>query len=209
MFDDDADASGVMDPGERGLVGHKVFIDRNGDGVCNKTELWTRTSSTGSYQFNLLPAGVYTVRVVGVGGQRASTPESFRVRVPAEGRVSRYLGRTGKVLISGTVYLDANRNGTMDAGESGLEGLTIFDDRIVNGVVDLIDTFAEPIAQTDAHGRFEFTTLDAGTYTLGVPNRDLLTNHYEVTSPAGGYHAFTLSRGVSIGGINFGLAEIT
>lgn len=62
--------------------------------------------------------------------------------------------------ISGTVFLDANRSGTQEAGETGAPGVTIY----------LDNRYA---VRTDAQGRFEFPLVASGPRTVTVRNETL------------------------------------
>ena len=64
--------------------------------------------------------------------------------------------------IAGTLYNDANGNGSQDTGESGKSGVTVFIDSNNNGVKDN----GEPSTTTDTSGAYSFTGLAAGTYTV-------------------------------------------
>jgi hypothetical protein len=64
------------------------------------------------------------------------------------------------VTISGTVYLDENASGTLDAGEPGLAGRVVFVDLNNDGTLDIGD----PTATTDAQGNF---TLVNSSMTTG------------------------------------------
>ena len=59
------------------------------------------------------------------------------------------------------VFRDLNRNGTQDAGEPGIEGIT----------VTLYDSTGTSIGTTttDSTGKYEFPDLQPGTYSLGFP----------------------------------------
>lgn len=57
--------------------------------------------------------------------------------------------------IEGVVFLDTNRNGRQEAGESGTAGVTVYMD----------NRYA---ARTDSQGRFEFPFVAAGTHTITV-----------------------------------------
>jgi hypothetical protein len=70
--------------------------------------------------------------------------------VPLGGRPG---GGSGRV--RGTIYLDANDNGRMDAGESGAPNLTV----VLDGRFSV---------RTDAQGRFEFSVVGPGTHVLKV-----------------------------------------
>jgi len=58
--------------------------------------------------------------------------------------------------LTGVVYVDCNKNGKQDAGESGIKGVT----------VTLTGAGGTRTATTDAYGRYSFANLAAGTYTV-------------------------------------------
>jgi streptogramin lyase len=66
--------------------------------------------------------------------------------------------------ISGTVYNDLNANGSLDAGEPGLAGMTVYLDLKGDGKLDPGD----PTATTDANGNYILTSPVYGTSTLRV-----------------------------------------
>lgn len=63
--------------------------------------------------------------------------------------------------VSGSVYLDADRDGVRDAGEVGIEGVTI----VLQGTDDLGNAVTRT-ARTDAQGNYRFADLPPGTYQL-------------------------------------------
>jgi hypothetical protein len=81
--------------------------------------------------------------------------------------------------ISGAVYLDANGNGHLDNGESGLSGWTVT--LHANGGNAPDQRFT-----TDPSGTFTFGSLAAGSYTLS----ETLQSNYHRTEP-GSANAFT------------------
>lgn len=92
--------------------------------------------------------------------------------------------------ISGTSYVDANRNGVQDAGETGLAGVTI----ALTGT-DLNGSSVSETTTTDSSGAYSFANLLPGTYRLAR------------TQPAG-YTSTAVNVGSGAGG-NVGSNEIT
>jgi hypothetical protein len=82
---------------------------------------------------------------------------TLRYRHSAGQRFAPLGGRpgTGWGTLSGTVYLDANRNDTLDAGETGVPNINV----ILDGRYQV---------RTDAQGRYEFPAVAAGHHTLTV-----------------------------------------
>lgn len=77
--------------------------------------------------------------------------------------------------ISGTVINDANKNGVEDAGESGLQGWTVFLDQNANGIFDS----GEVSTTTDADGNYTFTNLAPDTYIVA----QVVQNGWQRTFP--------------------------
>ena len=67
---------------------------------------------------------------------------------------------TGGGSIQGVVFLDANRTGAQEAGETGAAGVTVYLD-------------GRYAVRTDAQGRFEFPFVAPGTRVLRVLNETL------------------------------------
>jgi hypothetical protein len=93
--------------------------------------------------------------------------------------------------ISGTVWVDNNSNGTIDAGESGLAGVTVF----LNGNGGEINT------TTAADGSYTFNNVTAGSYTLreGAP-----VNYIQTTPSNAGTIPITALAGTTYANNNFG-----
>lgn len=162
---EDADGDGVLDPDEEALRG--AVIELGAEGMRTRT---TRTRSDGSYRFDGLAAGLYTVRKIPREGEIPTTPSPLSVVLPEfEGEVSSFLAanfgcrRDEPGSIAGTVFHDDNRNGVQDLGEPGLEGLP----------VGLIDSDGKKKGtKTGSRGRYAFSRLVPGVYTVVGPEID-------------------------------------
>ncbi|MEP6518564.1 Calx-beta domain-containing protein, partial [Microcoleus vaginatus] len=60
----DINTNGILDAGESGLGGSTIYLDLNRNSTLDTSEPSTITDVTGSYQFNNLQPGTYTVREV-------------------------------------------------------------------------------------------------------------------------------------------------
>ncbi|MEM6782252.1 MAG: Ig-like domain-containing protein [Bacteroidota bacterium] len=89
------------------------------------------------------------------------------------GGTSEFSAALGVTLAVGTigdlVFFDTNGDGDQDAGEDGLEGITVFLDANDNDELD----DGEERATTDASGAYDLTDVLAGTYTVKVDTTTL------------------------------------
>ncbi|MCA9148976.1 MAG: tandem-95 repeat protein, partial [Planctomycetales bacterium] len=184
----DRDRDGVRDAGEEGLPGITVFLDEDNDGILDPTEESVVTSAdffytpdvdeAGSYRFEKLTAGTYTVRQI-VPDSLSSTPETESVQtvelmggddLEVDG-ADRY--RPSE--IHGIKFEDLDGDSIRDAGEPGMEGITIFLDLDRDNQLDP----DEPTTLTLADGSYSFTDLAAGAYVV----RELVPDGYTITFP--------------------------
>ncbi len=164
----DRDADCVRDEGEEGLAG--VLIELLDD--AGKVIGQTTTDANGRYSFTNLQAGQYTVRETQPSGyfQGGQTAGSAGGDVSVADRISAIPIGWGETLteynfcevvpaeLSGTVYLDRDADCVRDAGEEGLAGVLI---ELLDGSGNIISN-----TTTDADGRYSFTGLQAGEYTV-------------------------------------------
>ena len=94
--------------------------------------------------------------------------------------------------ISGTKFIDKDRDGIFDVGESGMGGWTI--NLYITGG-PLVAT-----ATTDAFGNYVFTNLPCTTYTVV----EVMQPGWVQTYPSPNTHTLTLAAGTNSTGINFG-----
>jgi hypothetical protein len=199
----DLDADGTKDSGEAGLSGWRVFLDADRDAVFDSTERSVLTDSAGNYSFKTLAAGSYRVRGVLASGWRRTTPSSgyFDLTLSSGATAtSKRFGFTQRILISGTVFNDANGDRAKNSGEVGLSGWRVFVDADADGVFDS----TERSVLTDSSGNWSFKTLAAGTYRIRVVQQ----SGWSRTTPTAGYHGVTLSSGGTSTGKLFGQRRI-
>jgi hypothetical protein len=103
--------------------------------------------------------------------------------------------------ISGTIYTDANSNGKLDSGETGLAGVKLYVDTHKNGAIDS----GEPTFTTTSTGAYTFSNLPAGATEI----REVLPSGYKLTRPTVGFYNITLTAGQKVTGENFGNAKVT
>jgi len=165
----------------RGAVYHDVndnrVFDEDGDqpiqgvGFTLETGRSARSGPWGLYSIRRIRPGPHTVSI-----NIMSIPDGYQTLVPVR---RKFEGRAGEVIhfdvplkaqrsLWGTVFEDANANGTREASEQGLEGIRV-----------RLDS-AE--ATTDQHGGYGFKGLQPGHYTLQL-DLESLPSGYLITSP--------------------------
>ncbi len=167
----DSNDNGTKDAGEPPIAG--VTITLTGDDANGSVTRTTTTDANGFYSFGDLSTGTYTITEtqpagyldgkdsIGTQGGTQGNDVFSNIALPAG--VDGTMNNFGELLpssLSGYVYADSNDNGTKDAGEPPIAGVTITltgtDD---NGSVSTTTT-------TDASGFYSFTNLLPGTYTI-------------------------------------------
>lgn len=141
-----------------------VFADRNENGVLDPNEPTAQSDASGRYVLENLPPRTYVLRTIDPAGyDLVSPPSGFQeVTLGAIGAAENvsfgfdFLGAT----IAGKVFEDINANGTMDPGESPIEG---FEVALGIGAQTTSQDFA---TTSNNDGSFSFTGLDAGDYTV-------------------------------------------
>jgi uncharacterized protein (DUF2141 family) len=163
-FSDDGD--GVYEVGEAGLSGVELFLDSNNNGSADIGEARATTNGAGAFTFSNLIAGSYRVRVVPPTGSYVSTPAANVALAAGQdvAGVSVGVATIPVGSVSGIYFADANRNGVMEIGESGLSGATVFLDTNGNGAADN----GETTATTAIDGSYLFSGLVAASYKVRV-----------------------------------------
>ncbi len=192
----DTDGDGVQDAGEAGIAGVTVTLydDPDGDGVYDHAVATTTTDAAGRYIFDglspaayvvavdaaTLPSGFNTTPTGDPDGDGDNTSEPIVV-APGDAYLNADFGYNFPAghTIGDTVFMDADGDGVVDAGEPGIAGVT----------VTLLDGSGNPIASTvtDANGQYAFPGLPDGSYTVWVNDaRNVLGGLSAVSDPDGG-----------------------
>jgi protocatechuate 3,4-dioxygenase beta subunit len=160
---EDMDGDGTRDAGDAGLPGITVFLDANGNGTLDSGEVTTTSGAGGEYVFEDVLPGVYSVREVVPVGFIQTTPNPGPVTVLPGGDVDG--GDFGDFElgdIGGTKFGDTNGNGVRNTGELGVGGVTIYIDANNNGTLDA----GEATTTTAADGSFTFDGVGPGTFLV-------------------------------------------
>ena len=191
----DANGNGVFDAGETGVSGVTILLQGSSGQPASTT-----TDSSGNFSFTGLSPGTYTVSEVLPSGFTQTVPGgagTISVTVAAgESRKGLLFGNQagGTASISGTKYLDLNRNGILDSG-----------DRPFAGIVFVLTDIAGNTKTTTsaADGTFSFTSLAPGTYVLSeiLPKNTVQTFPGTPTNPK--TYTITLTPGQQATGFLF------
>ena len=210
-----------------GRIGDTVWLDLDGDGTINGDEaglggvtvtlewaqpsgppivLETTTAADGTYSFDNLPLGDYTVTVdtdtlpEGIaatfdfdGADDSTSDVTLTVDEPV--RLDQDFGYQGAGAIGDTVWFDRNGDGVFDDDESPLPGVTV---ELVWDGPDGPETFT---AVTDANGEYLFEKLAPGDYTVTV-DTDTLPDGMVATFDADGGLDSTSSLTLADGEVN-------
>jgi hypothetical protein len=176
----DQNGDGSIESADSGLSGVVVdLLKFNSSTNTYSTAATVTTAANGNYSFTGLAAGTYLVSVIAPivpsGGATTVAPTAPAAPSPAT--------------ISGTVFNDANDDGTQDNGETGLTGQTV---TLLSGTTVVATT------TTGATGTYSFAGIAPGSYTVQV------TKATGETFSSGGSTAVTASAGSTITGVNAG-----
>jgi uncharacterized protein (DUF2141 family) len=172
----DADGDGVRDANEAGLAGLKVYLDLNGNNRFDNSDPWTVTDSAGRYSFQKLAPATYSVRFITPAGLVRTSPTSGRQLVTLNGGsvvLGKDFGAAPAATINGRVFNDLDMDGVQDTNELGAGGFRVYVDANRNGALDA----GETSYLTGDNGNFSFTGLRPGTYIV----RSVLQSGWSLT----------------------------
>ena len=180
---DDTNANGIQDAGETGINGVTLTLTGTNSAGAAVTDHAT-TDANGKYLFTEAP-GTYTVTVDASNFVAGGALAGYNVSPTLQGSDrsvdsnANPSGTTPSPLLSGSdltvdfgyyqpvtigdfVWDDVNANGIQDAGEAGINGVTL----TLSGT-NGVGTAVTDHATTDANGKYLFTEAP-GTYTVTV-----------------------------------------
>lgn len=129
-------------------------------------------SADGNHLFIATPSGVRMVDLLPIGTQVVTLTDgqvAAAVNFGAQQRV------TPSSSIAGSLWNDLNSNGLREWNESGLAGRTVYLDQNKNGVLDV----GETATITNSTGDYRFTDLAPGTYTVA----EVVPTGWQQTTP--------------------------
>ena len=208
----DDNRSSSRDGSEEGYQGQTVqLLDKDGNVVATTT-----TAADGSYSFEHLPDGTYSVKVVKDGaltdteqtedpdGTKDNASEPITLDPTQSVKEGVNFGYVPDYSLSGTIYRDGNRSASHDSTENPYAGVT----------VNLLDSAGNVVATTttDANGGYSFSKLPAGDYRVKVDTTGTLKGLDQTEDPDG--VADSTSGTISLNnanrtqsGVNFGYIE--
>ncbi|MFV0386338.1 SdrD B-like domain-containing protein, partial [Paracoccus sp. (in: a-proteobacteria)] len=187
----DANKNGTLDAGEGRAQGVTVQLINPTTGAVIATQV---TDANGNYLFSNLNAGNYQVKFVAPNGYEFTTQSTVAADAVNNdsdagtggltGTINLSIGEaerdvdaglvqkdTGTASLGDTVWYDANKNGTLDAGEGRAQGVTV---QLINPTTGAV--IATQV--TDANGNYLFSNLNAGNYQV----KFVAPNGYEFTT---------------------------
>lgn len=155
-------------------------VEVSEDGVSWKTVgTVSGKISNGIAGFNVSATGfsaIKFVKITDVTNWALHTPGADGFDLESIAVKSQVCNSNSTPSISGTVFRDLNGNTALDGTEGGMPGWKVFIDSNNNGSWEAI----EPQNTTDSDGKFSFSNLNPGTYTL----REEIQNGYSQTVPS-------------------------
>lgn len=169
----DLNGDGVRDLGEPGIAGVSLTVTN----IATSVATTTTTDVSGAYQVNNLSAGSYSIvetqptdyldgaeTVGSLGGVLSGTDKIDTIPLGVASMGTGYNFGELAAKLAGRVYIDSNKNGTSDAGEAGIAGVTL--------TLSGIDNHGNPVNAvviSDSNGQYVFTGLppsDGSGYTV-------------------------------------------
>lgn len=154
---EDMNGNGIREAGEPGVPGWRFDLQNPQGNASSAT-----TGPDGTISFTGVPAGTWTVTEASQVGWVAITPVTATVNVPANGSATFAAGNVRPAPLSGTIFIDVNRNGTRDTGEATQGGVAIS----LTGADGLGRAVTAQTTSAPSSGFYEFPGLLPGRYTV-------------------------------------------
>jgi len=182
----DLDGNGIND-GEPGMGDWTVQLSQDGRTVNSTT-----TGKDGSYRFESLSPGTYTITEVEQSGwiRTAPTEGSYTVTLKDADISGMDFGNHGSWAISGTSFFDKNGNSIRDSDEAGQADWSIQlskEGAVINATT------------TDKDGSYSFANLAPGKYALAEVSQE----GWATSLPADGSYSVDLTN-ADVSGMDFG-----
>ncbi|MEG4391737.1 SdrD B-like domain-containing protein [Microcoleus sp. BROC3] len=160
---EDFNLNGYRDGNEPAIPGVTIFIDSNRDGQLQANEPTTTTNQFGTFAFNNLRPGNYSIREVTPPGYFQTTQPVDVVLGANQTFTCALVGNSRRYDLLVPKFRDDNRNGVRDPNEEPLSNIPFTLDLNGNG---RYDAATEPLVRTDAAGIARFNNLSPATYSV-------------------------------------------
>ncbi|MEM7662364.1 MAG: SdrD B-like domain-containing protein [Pseudomonadota bacterium] len=173
--------------GEPGLGGITLTLRDSGGAIVGTTT----TNADGSYSFTGLPAGNYTVEQTQTDDYSSSTPNSVALSVSPGATETVDFGETVSSL-AGVVFLDNDNSGAFNAGDNGVDGVTITLSGTTDSGEDVCTLLASQfggtpcVVTTASGGAYGFPALPHGSYQITESQPAGLQDGPDTVGSAGG-----------------------
>jgi cyclophilin family peptidyl-prolyl cis-trans isomerase len=203
----DTDQDGVQDAGEAVQSGWTVFVDADNDGVRDIEESSATTAADGYYVLAHVPPGTHTVRIEPLAGYQVVQPATASRSVIVHGAAiveNQNFGvalDAGRSEIRGRVFYDVRGNGRLDADDWPLSGWEVYLDADRDGSMDT----GENRVASGPDGTFVLSGLHAGSHVVRLQTRA----GYRITLPISASRTVPLDDDQTIGRQNFAVQLMT
>ncbi len=166
--------NGIDKPEGSGIASYTIYDSDNGGPFVPFLSNTTKTSAsfTGKYSHTYV---FYSIATDNAGAVEVATSTAQATTRVTDSHAS----------IGGEVFRDYNLNGQQDVDDPGLAGLTVYLDANNNGILDA----GELSTTTAPNGVYSFTSLDPGTYVV----RQVVMGGDLFSTPASGSYTLTLA----------------
>ncbi|MBV7335689.1 carboxypeptidase regulatory-like domain-containing protein [Chloroflexi bacterium TSY] len=205
----DVDSDGLQDGIEDGLGGVTIALLAS-NGIVIAT---TTTAGDGTYIFQNIVSGDYTMREIDPNGFLSTSPNNVVVTVPPKGAGAANFGDNLPVSISGVAFIDFGGDGVEQRLLTTLQpGVSV---KLYDASSNQLDR-----TTTDTKGEYSFDNLPAGTYYLvfelptdfssfSPQDQGVNDNLDSDVNPAGRTVMVTIVAGGIVTGLDAGLVKAT
>ena len=172
----DSNNNGSLDTGEPGIKDVTItLLDSNGNVMGA-----TLSDVNGNFSFTGVPNGSYTIKIEDATGKligyAGTTPAAqagtLAVTVAGSNVSGTAFGYNAPGRIGDTVWNDLDRDGIQDAGEPGIQGVTVqlYKDTNGNGIFNPAVDQLTATTTTDSDGNYMFQVSEAGRFFVSIDN---------------------------------------